>query len=92
MQRHKQLVHPVAEYWQGVNAKEEKGNQSRYARSVDVVIASEVALESSQATLIPEWSYVEGDRMYQAEQQAQITTPPVQNVQSLVANARQQRH
>lgn len=65
----------MAEDWQVVNAKDEKVHQSCNARLIDVVLASEVALQGGQASLIPERSYVKGRRMYQTEQQGTDNHP-----------------
>lgn len=76
----------MAEDWQVVNAKDEKVHQSCNARPIDVVLASEVALQGGQASLIPEWSYVKGAVCIRPSNKAQVITLPVQNTKPLVAN------
>ena len=87
MERDKELVHPGSKNRERMDAKDDERDQCGNTRAVDVELTIEIGLECCQSSFIPHWGDIERNGMDQAQEEAQIATPSVQNIQSFMANA-----
>lgn len=92
MQGYKELVHLVPQDGQRMQAEHDQRHQSRNSGAIWIHGPIEIALERIQASLIPDWGYVEWYGMYQAQEEADVGCPSVQDIQSLMANSSDQRY
>lgn len=75
-----------------MDTKEDQRYQSGDACTVHVILSGEITLEDSLGAVVPDGSNIEGYGVDQAEEEADIATPPMQHIQSLMANTRQHGH